>query len=112
MSTMPTIQMLYDDSVISEKEIKELGLFLRELCLNSKNLNVKASFAYAENPKIKVNLFPIEIYIKITRSKILNQGALLKEIENGLRHWKVSKEFPHPINILLMPMDWEILGPI
>ncbi len=109
---MPTIQMLYDDSVVKEGEVKKLGVFLRELCLNSKNLDVKFSFAYAENPSIKVSMFPIETYIKITRSKIVDEEEFLGEIESRLKEWKIKENFEHPINILLMPMDWKILDSI
>jgi hypothetical protein len=109
---MPTIQMLFDDSVVRESEIHRLGVFLRELCINSKNLDVKVCFAYAECPKIKINLLPIEIYVKITRRKILNETAFLEEIETKLKTWKVKEGFKHPVNVLLIPMDWKILDSI
>lgn len=104
---MPTIQILFDDSVVKQSEVLELGSALREICLGAKNLqNVTFAFAYGENPKIKVGLAPLEVYVKITRPKIINEQKLAGELRDKLSAWKKQANFNHPINILLMPMDW------
>jgi hypothetical protein len=106
---MPTIQILFDDSVVSEEQVLQLGNALRDIALGADNLHdVSFAFAYGESPKIKIGLAPLEVYIKITRWKITDEKALSAEFREKLTAWKQEVHYPHPVNILLMPMDWLI----
>ena len=110
---MSTIQILFDDSQVTNEEAEKLGVALRDIALNAENSHdVSFAFAFAESPKIKIGLAPFEVYIKVTRWKIDDEKKLLTEITEKLTKWKAENDFNHPVNILLMPMDWLIADSI
>ena len=63
---------------------------------------------YANNSQVKIAVSPIEIFIRLSDHKITDADKLISDIKSKLSEWKIENNFPHPINLTLIPMNWKI----
>jgi hypothetical protein len=98
------IQIKYDDTIVSEQQATTLAEQTRHIVINT--TGIKDVFVYADSPRIKVAVAPIEIFIDINAKKITDADALAATITNDIQEWKRTSSFPHPINITVIPADW------
>lgn len=101
---MPIINIIFDDQKVSNKEIVNLSKSIQKI-VQDETL-IKEVFVYADSPKIKVDVAPIEIFIEMSVRKIKNKEELIQNIKNKLSEWKKSNNFKTSISITLMPMNW------
>lgn len=101
---MPMINIKYDDTKITDQETVLLSNVIKEIVVNT--TNIPEVFVYADSPKIKINVAPIEVFIEMSAHKISDKEKLFQEIKSRLSDWKKSSNFKHPITITLTPMDW------
>lgn len=82
----------------------------QRLCviLSLKRRAIKEVFVYANTAKIKVQIAPLEIFVRMTDKKIQNRTELMSTIKDKLSTWKSEHDFKHPINLMLIPMDWNV----
>ncbi|MEQ1500327.1 MAG: hypothetical protein ABL917_03085 [Parcubacteria group bacterium] len=102
---MPTIRIDYDDNKLKDEDVLFLSNTVQKIV--SDITGIEDTFVYANSPKIKVKVAPIEIYIQISSSKVPDREVLFDNIKNQLSDWKKTNEFKYPINLTLMPMDWK-----
>ena len=102
---MPTINIEFDDKKISDEEIEALSHAMQEIV--RKITKIDDVFVYANSARIKVGVAPIEVYVRITTSKIKDAKELLKEIKGRVSAWKKKDGFKHKINLTLWPVDWK-----
>lgn len=103
---MPVINIKFDDNVVSNEEILILSNSIQRIV--SKTTGIEDVFVYADSPKIKVKIAPIEVFIEMSAHKIKDKDKLILEIKNRLSDWKKESDFNQPINLSLIPMDWKI----
>ena len=103
---MPLINLEYNDSVVSDEEAKELSNAVRDIV--SEVTGIADVFVYANTAKVKVQVAPVEIFVRMSASITQEKSGLMKDIKNNLTHWKEKSGFSHPINLTLIPMDWQI----
>jgi hypothetical protein len=103
---MPMITIEYDDAVVSENEVRQLAIASQRIV--SDITKIEDVFVYANTSKIKINVAPIEIFINMSASKISNPEELVSQIKVGLANWKSTDGFEQPINLTLIPMQWNI----
>lgn len=103
---MPLINLEYDNSVVSEKDAKELSLAIKKIV--SDETGIDDVFVYANSAKIKVQIAPIEIFVRMSREKISDRRSLVAGIKTKLLKWKKISSFVHLINLTLIPMDWNV----
>lgn len=103
---MPMINIEFDDSKVQDSDIQKLSEAVQRIV--SETTKIEDVFVYANSAKIKVKIAPIEIWVRITASKIVDVDELMSEIRNKLSNWKKSENFPHPINLSLVPMNWKV----
>jgi|688.fasta_scaffold794922_2 hypothetical protein len=102
---MPLINIEYDDLKISLEDARSLS---EAVCgIVSKATGINDVFAYTNTAGIKIAVAPVEIFVRMSASKISNRAELFEEIKAGLRAWKLSSGFPQPLNFTLIPMDWQ-----
>lgn len=101
---MPIINIKYDDSVVKDAEIITLSNALRDIVI--KATSIKEVFVYADSPKIKIDVAPIEVFVEMSASKVENKEKLFEEIKNQLSDWKKTTDFKYPITITLIPVNW------
>ena len=103
---MPVINLEYDDSQISEKDVKLLSEAIRNIVSNV--THIEDVFVYANSAKIKIKTAPIEIFVRMSDWKIKDQDVLMNEIKSRLKEWKQENNFKYLINLTLIPMNWKI----
>lgn len=101
---MPIINIKYDESVVKDAEIITLSNALRDIVI--KATSIKEVFVYADSPKIKIDVAPIEVFVEMSASKVENKEKLFEEIKNQLSDWKKTNNFKYPITITLIPVNW------
>lgn len=101
---MPMINIKYDDSKLKDEEIVTLSNALKNIVIEL--TNIPEVFVYADSPRIKINVAPIEVFIEMSASKVSDKQKLFRDIKNELSNWKKANNFQHPITITLTPMDW------
>jgi len=102
---VPTINIEFDDKKVSDKEITALSNATKKIV--HKLTKIDDVFVYANSARIKVGVAPIEVYVRITSSKIKNVDKLLNGIKKELSAWKEESGFKHKINLTLWPVDWK-----
>ena len=103
---MPMIKIEYDDTKVSDKEIASLSESIQKIV--SSVTQIEDVFVYANSARIKVKIAPIEVFVQMTASKIKDKDGLIGEIKSKLSDWKKVSNFQHPINLTLIPMDWNV----
>ncbi len=103
---MPMINIEYDNSQIPKGDIETLSKSIRDIV--SEVTGIADVFTYTNSAQIKVQVAPIEIFVRMSAQKIKDADMLIKEIKSKLTDWKQSTGFKYPINLTLIPMEWKI----
>ncbi len=103
---MPMINIEYDNTKVSDSEVTELATAIQKIV--SRLTDIKDVFVYANSAHIKVNVAPIEIFIRPSVSIVVKDKELTTRIKKELASWKKENTFSQPINLTLIPMQWEI----
>ena|ERR1041385_6465496 len=101
---MPMITIKYDDAKVGDDQITALAKAIRIIV--SEATKIKEVFVYADSPKVRVEVAPIEVFIEMSAGKIKNREELFQEIKHKLSDWKKANSFEYPITLTLTPMDW------
>lgn len=101
---MPMINIKYDDAKVSDDEIVILSNALKKIVAEA--TEIEEVFVYADSPRIKVAVAPIEVFIEMSASKIEDRQKLFQKIRTQLSDWKKADGFEYPITITLTPVDW------
>lgn len=99
------INIKYDDKKVTDEKVVELSNSIIKIV--SESTEIADVFVYADSPKIKINVAPIEIFIEMSASKVNDKEVLFTEVKDKLSAWKKDNNFETPINLTLMPMDWK-----
>ncbi len=102
---MPMINIKFDDKKVSDKKIEELSNALIKVVQES--TMIPEVFVYADSPRIKINVAPIEVFIEMSASKVSDKDELFKKIQSGISEWKNQNSFEYPITVTLTPVDWK-----
>lgn len=103
---MPLINLEYDNNQVSDADAELVAQAVSAIV--SETTGIQDVFVYANAAKIKVQIAPIEIFVRMTAEKIKDQDALINGIKTKLKEWKARVNFTHPINLTLIPMDWKV----
>jgi hypothetical protein len=103
---MPIIRIDYDNSVLDNKEILDVSNAVRDIV--SAITSIDDVFVYANSSEVKIKIAPIEIFVEMSAHKIPDPQALLSDIKDKLASWKKESGFAHPINLTVIPMNWNI----
>lgn len=98
------INIKYDDAKIQDEKIVTLSNALIKIVRDA--TQIPEVFVYADSPRIKIGVAPIEVFVEMSKSKISDREALFQDIQNKLSEWKNSTAFEEPVTITLIPMDW------
>jgi len=101
---MPMITIKYDDAKVKDEEVILLSKAIQEIVSDA--TKIKEVFVYADSPRIKINVAPIEIFVEMSASAITEKESLFQDIKTDLSTWKKDNNFSIPIAITLTPMDW------
>lgn len=102
---MPTIRIDFDDNKLKDEEVLDLCKATQKIV--QEITGIEDTFVYANSPRIKVKVAPVEVYVQMSAQKIENVDRLFQKIKERLSAWKKEVDFKHPINLTLMPMQWK-----
>ena len=103
---MPVIRLEYDDAVVSESEAQTICEATQKVVVDA--TGIEEVFVYGNTSHIKVQVAPIEIWVEMSDHKVADADALAKSIREGLSAWKKETNFPHLINLTLIPVQWKL----
>lgn len=103
---MPVVKVNYDKDVVEQAEAQDLCHAAQKIVKAA--TGIEATFVYGNHAHITIDVPPIEVHVEISDYKITDEEALLKRLSEALRGWKQENSFPHPINLVLIPMHWNI----
>ncbi|MEK9195029.1 MAG: hypothetical protein AAB975_01525, partial [Patescibacteria group bacterium] len=75
---MPMITIKFDDQRVENADILVLSETIQKIV--SEATGIKDVFVYADSPKIKLKIAPIEVFIEMSASKIGNRDELFSTI--------------------------------
>ncbi len=99
------INIKYDNDKVRDEEIVLLSKAVQKVVIDA--TGIKEVFVYADSPKIKIDVAPIEIFIEMSANKITDREVLFQTIKNNISSWKNGNNFSNPITITLTPMEWQ-----
>ena len=102
---MPQINLEFDDSKVSTQEAEALSRAVQKIVVDV--TGIKDVFVYGNSAQIKIQIAPIEIFVKISASKVTDLDQLFEQIKQSLVDWKTESKFEHPINLTVIPMNWK-----
>jgi hypothetical protein len=103
---MPLINIEYDNEIVEKENMVFLSEAIRDIV--SEVTDIEDVFVYGNSSEIKIRTAPIEIFIKMSDYKIKDSKKLTFEITKKLSEWKKENNFEYPINLTLIPMNWEV----
>jgi hypothetical protein len=103
---MPVIRLEYDNAVVTEHEANAICGAVQQIVAAAPG--IKEVFVYGNSSHIKVNVAPIEIWIELSAHIVTDADALAAYCRDGLSKWKADTNFPHAINLTLIPMSWKL----
>ncbi len=103
---MPLINIQFDNEKVKKSEALALSNAIQKTV--SEATQIGDVFVYANSSEIKVNIAPIEIFIQMSENLIPNLEKLSEKIKTNLSKWKKEANFPHKINLTIIPMKWKI----
>ncbi len=101
---MPMINIKYDSDKVKDEEIVLLSKAVQKIVQEA--TKIPEVFVYADSPKIRIDVAPIEIFVEMSASKVTDKEKLFQEIKTQLSEWKKVSSFNNPITITLTPIDW------
>ena len=103
---MPLIRIDYDDDKVTKEDIERLSVAIQKIII--KETDIKEVFVYANTAQIKIGIDPIEIFIEMSAHIAEGKPDLMKSTKEALKDWKKENNFSFPINMTIIPMDWQL----
>ena len=102
---MPMINIKFDDQKVNDQEVVALSNAIIKIVQDA--TKIPEVFVYADSPRIKIGVAPIEIFVEMSASKVPDKETLFQAIKEPLSRWKRENNFKHSITITLTPVDWK-----
>ncbi len=102
---MLVIHLEFDDAVVSKEEARLISEATRKIVSNVTKIDDVT--VYGRSAEIKINAGPVEIFISMSAHLIPDTGALLQLLRKEFVAWKIESQFPHLINLSLIPTPWK-----
>jgi hypothetical protein len=102
----PVIRLEYDNASLDDSSAETLAKAVRDIV--SEETKIADVFVYGNSSNIKIQTAPIEIFIEMSAPKIIDPDDLMARIKSRIQKWKTDTNFPTPINLTLIPMNWKV----
>jgi len=103
---VPVVKVEYDDNVVSKSDADAVCEAIRQIVQDI--THISTVYVYGNTAQIKVNPAPVKIWIEMSAHKIKNPEDLAQRVRDALTAWKASAGFDHLINLMLVPMEWQL----
>jgi hypothetical protein len=102
---MPLIRIEFDDAKVSTDEALTVSKALQKIV--SEETGIKDVFVYTNTAQIKVQIAPIEAFVEMSAHKIDDLDTLFNKFKSRISAWREQINFPHRLNLTLIPMHWK-----
>jgi len=100
------INVQFDDKEVQDADIQKLSEAVQKIV--SEVTGIEDVFVYANSSRIKVKIAPIEIWVHMSAWKIKDLDELMNQVKTRLSDWKKQEQFPYPMNLSIVPMQWKV----
>ena len=97
----------FDKSQFTNKQITELTNNFESVIADTSKVENKIP-TYASTYEVSSNIYPVEIFVKISREHFVKRINLTQKLKEAIKLWKKENNFNHTINLTVIPMDWEL----
>lgn len=107
---MPVISVEYDSRVFSKEQLNKVCLAIQVATAEVADESLEDSPLTAREYQFALNPAPMEVYIRMSESAIPDGDAqqMLDNIKQKISAYKEQERIAEPINIMLIPMRWEL----
>ncbi|MDP3964916.1 MAG: hypothetical protein Q8Q20_04675 [bacterium] len=102
---MPIVRIDYDNKLVKQDEVEKLARAVKAVVADS--TGIPEVYVYADCHDVTIDIAPIEIFVEMSREKILDLDELFTATRNKLSKWKQKNNFEHPISLTIIPMNWK-----
>ncbi len=102
---MPMINVKFDDKKVTDAKVTELSNALIKIVQEA--TGIPEVFVYADSPRIKIDVAPLEVFVEMSASKVPDKEELFEAITSRLTEWKQANSFEYPITLTLTPVNWK-----
>ena len=97
----------YNKDLFSKDEIDKLTQNFQWIIENISKVENNVP-TYARTYELSYNIYPVEIFIKVTRKHFDARENFTEKLQAWIRDWKKTANFKHKVNLTVIPMDWEL----
>lgn len=101
---MPLIRIEFDADRVSSAEARVLSEQTRDAVIAA--TGIEDVFVYANSSEVRIKVAPVEIFVQISAQKVGDMDQLFSQIKERLSRWRTQVQFPHPLNLTVIPMQW------
>lgn len=98
------ITICYDADTVSVEDSTILSKGVRDLV--AAVIGDSDVFVYADSAVVRVDVAPIEIFVQLNAANEPDSELVNKQLAARLAEWKSRSNFPHVINLNIMPVAW------
>ncbi len=103
---MPVVRVEFNDTIVSNADAQFLCEAAQKIVANV--TGIADVFVYGNSSQIKVKVAPIEVWVEMSDYKIADAEELTNRLKTEFHDWKDETQYPHPINLTLIPMSWKV----
>ncbi len=107
---MPVISVEYDQKFFSEEKLSNMCAVIQQATAEAADETLEDSPLSARKYEFALNPAPMEVYIRISRDAIPENDAhkMLDLISKKVSEYKAAQGIADVVNIMLIPMQWEL----
>jgi hypothetical protein len=98
------VRIICDAEVVAAQEAKDLAEGLQKLIVQV--IQEDDVFVYVEQPALIVAADPIEIFVQVNQQDVADPAELTERIASELAAWSEQTNFPHKVNLNVVPVNW------
>jgi hypothetical protein len=105
---MPIIRIEYDPDKVTAEQATRLATDVVEF--TKEVTGIPEVYAWANASQIRIGIDPVDIIIELSATKVPDgdAGKLSKPIAAKIKQWKTDHDFSQPINLTIVPVNWQL----
>ncbi len=105
---MPIIRVEYDPEKFTAEQITRLTTDVVEY--TKEVTGIAEVYAWANASQIRIGIDPVDIIIEMSAHKVPQDDASLlsKPLVAKIKQWKVDHNVTEPINLTIIPVQWQL----
>lgn len=98
------INLYFDEQIVTPHEANRLLGTIQAIVKDV--MNKQDVFALSVSPLQFLSSDPIELFVQVNALKITDVAELADGLSEEIKAWRSTNNFPHPINLNVIPVEW------